>query len=99
MALRGSVADRDTEPLAGGIRVIERPGGCYWCDEASGAEFGPFKTVAEALADANASEEEDLALEPGSALHEVEDEIGLNDWIDPETGSPAEGYAPHLEDH
>jgi len=82
-----------------GIRVVERPDGCYWCDEETGAEFGPFRTVAEALADANASEDADLALAPGSALHEVEEEIGLSDWIDPDTGAPAEGYAPHIEDH
>ena len=82
-----------------GIRVIERPDGCYWIDDDTGAEFGPFQTVAEALADANASEDIDLSLEPGSALLEIEEEIGLSDWIDPDTGAPAEGYTPHIEDH
>ncbi len=85
-----------TEP---GVKVVERPDGCYWLDEDTGAEFGPFRTVAEALADANASEDEELALEPGGTLHEIEEEIGMADWIDPETGAPAEGYSPHIEDH
>jgi hypothetical protein len=82
-----------------GTRIVERPNGFFWCDQDTGAEFGPFDSLAEALADANAGEEADLALAPGSALHEIEEEIGLADWIDPDTGSPAEGYAPHIEDH
>jgi hypothetical protein len=80
-------------------RIVERPNGFFWCDEDTGTEFGPFASLAEALADANATEEADLALEPGGALHAIEDEIGLADWIDPDTGAPAEGYCPHIEDH
>jgi hypothetical protein len=37
-------------------------------------------------------------LEPGETLREAEDEVGINQWIDPETGEPAEGQSPpHLE--
>ena len=32
-------------------------------------------------------------------LHEIEEEIGINDWIDPDTGEPAEETFTHLEDH
>lgn len=80
-------------------RIVERPDGFYWFDDTTGAPFGPFKTYAEAQADANATEDAELALEPGRALHEIEEEIGLADWIDPETGQPAEDYSPHIEDH
>lgn len=99
MATRRTAARDEIEPDQSGTRVIERPDGYYWFDDDTGAEFGPFKTVAEALADANAGDDGDLALEPGSALHAVEEEIGLADWIDPDTGAPAEGYSPHIEDH
>lgn len=34
------------------------------------------------------------APDPVEALRQVEDEIGINDWIDPETGEPAEGHSP-----
>ena len=33
------------------------------------------------------------------ALHEAEAEIGINDWIDPDTGEPAEETYTHIEDH
>jgi hypothetical protein len=33
------------------------------------------------------------------ALREVERDIGINEWIDAETGEPAEGQSPpHLEE-
>lgn len=28
------------------------------------------------------------------SLHEAEGDIGINDWLDPETGEPAEGQSP-----
>ena len=34
------------------------------------------------------------APEPGESLREAESEIGIADWIDPETGDPAEGLSP-----
>jgi hypothetical protein len=37
--------------------------------------------------------------EPGESLEEAEDEIGVADWIDPDTGELAEGQsAPRLHD-
>jgi len=33
------------------------------------------------------------------ALHEVESELGISEWIDPDTGGPAEDSVPRLEDH
>ena len=75
-------------------RVIERPDGFYWKDGAE--QYGPFPTRAEAEADMQAGEA-DLA--PGETLQEAESELGINDWIDPDTGGPAEDSVPRIEDH
>lgn len=46
-----------------------------------------------------AAEEANEAPEPGETLAEAESELGINDWIDPETGEPPEGQSPpRLED-
>ena len=77
-------------------RVIERPDGFYWQHKASGEEFGPFATLIDAVDD---MEYGAAALEAGESLEEAESEIGIADWIDPETGQPAEESVPHIEDH
>jgi len=33
------------------------------------------------------------------ALQEAESELGINEWIDPDTGGPAEDNVPRIEDH
>ena len=38
-------------------------------------------------------------LEPGESLAEAESEVGIADWIDPDTGQPAEESVPRIEDH
>ena len=77
-------------------RVVERADGFHWIALDGRQEFGPFETQADALSDMTASDEDAVA--PLSALQEVEREIGIADWIDPETGEPAEGGCPpHLE--
>lgn len=78
-------------------RILERPDGFYWRAEDGGAEYGPFPTMAEAVADMQAPEDD--AYEPGETLAEAEDEIGISDWIDPDTGEPAEESIPRTEDH
>ena len=47
----------------------------------------------------HAVERSDSAYEPGETLAEAEDEIGISDWIDPDTGEPAEESIPRTEDH
>jgi len=89
---------REGAPLAG--RVIERPDGFYW--EAKKDEtHGPFATLAEAeadkLADGGAAEEDEVEV-PGT-LQEAESELGVAEWIDPDTGGPAEDNVPRIEDH
>ena len=38
-------------------------------------------------------------LDSSGALHEAEAELGISEWIDPDTGVPAEDSVPRLEDH
>ena len=82
-------------------RIIERPDGFYWQDKRTDEEFGPFPTLIEAVEDMdhnlNFSIEQEL--EQDENLKEAEEELGIADWIDPETGEPAEGQTPHIEDH
>jgi hypothetical protein len=78
------------------LRIIERPDGFYWQRMENGEEFGPFPTLSKAAED---MEYADANLEAGESLEEAESEIGIADWIDPETGQPAEASVPHLEDH
>ena len=78
-------------------RVIERPDGFYWQSQTDGREAGPFPTLAEAIEDMQYQGESDV--EPGETVEEAEAELGLSDWIDPETGELAEESVPRLEDH
>jgi hypothetical protein len=89
------VAKQD-EPVAG--RVFKRPDGYYW--DAKGREpRGPFATRGEAEADLLAGGPTEEALEAEEGLQEAESELGISDWIDPDTGGPAEDHVPHIEDH
>lgn len=38
-------------------------------------------------------------LDTADDLHEAEQELGINEWIDPDTGVPAEDSVPRIEDH
>ncbi len=78
-------------------RIIERPDGFYWRDEAGEKEYGPFPTLLAAAQDmlVTAANEE---LEEGESVGEAESEIGIMDWIDPDTGQPAEETTPRLTD-
>lgn len=76
--------------------IIERPDGYYWQGEKSAEWVGPFPTREEAQADMQRGDE---AIEPGETLEEAEAEIGIADWIDQETGAPAEESVPRIEDH
>jgi len=41
----------------------------------------------------------DDELDTADDLHETEAELGISEWIDPDTGAPAEDSVPRLEDH
>lgn len=79
-------------------RIVARPDGYHWLSSDGRREFGPFEAFDEALADLQATDEGDVA-RPGGALLDAERDIGIADWIDPDTGEPAEGQStPHLQD-
>jgi hypothetical protein len=91
------------EPEAGQTALVgdeacltERPDGFYWQDKLTGKFYGPFPSSTEALLDMQYQEDSDY--EEGETLHEAEEEIGIADWIDPDTGEPAEGSTLHLCD-
>lgn len=79
-------------------RIVSRPDGYYWQSPDGQQQFGPFADRLEALADRDRYNEE--ALSEGETVQEAEQEIGIADWIDLETGAPAEGLSPpHLDEH
>lgn len=75
--------------------IIERPDGFYWRSAGDGREYGPFATRGEAADDMEFAEADAGDIE---TLVEAESEIGIADWIDPETGELAEESIPHIED-
>lgn len=78
-------------------QITVRPDGYYWRAPDGKQDFGPFPSFELAVADMGATYE--LAPEPGETLQEAEDEIGISDWIDPDTGEPAEGAShPRFEE-
>lgn len=77
----------------GKSRLVERPDGFYWQDEYSAKLYGPFPTLADAMQEMQYREDSDY--EEGESLQEAEAEIGIANWVDPETGELAEGLTPH----
>jgi hypothetical protein len=77
--------------------IIDRPDGYYWRAPNGKQEFGPFESFEAARADRDRFDEERPV--PGESLQQAESELGISDWIDAETGEPAEGQSPpHLDE-
>ena len=91
----GSKVARDELPEE---PVLKRPDGFYW-QKASGELRGPFASRGEAEADRLAGGAANGEFDAGESLQEAESEIGVSEWIDPDTGGPAEDNVPRLEDH
>jgi len=87
----------ETPPDYDRTRIIERPDGFYWQDRDGGREYGPYESLMDAVQDMEIGG--DRTLEAGESLEEAEDEIGIADYLDPDTGQPAEEGIPRLEDH
>jgi hypothetical protein len=85
----------DTEPAD--TSIVERPDGFYWVADDGRQEIGPFPSFSEAERDMSTALQADAG--PGETLAEAESELGIADWIDPETGLPAEEQRPRIEDH
>lgn len=84
-----------------GGHIVERPDGYHWLARDGRLEFGPFDSLESAQVDSEAGNEaiSEEALAPTETLHNIEREMDLADWIDPETGALAEGASPpHLND-
>lgn len=88
----------ETPPDYDRTRIVERPDGFYWQAKDGGREYGPFTTLMEAVQDMEAGGEGE-EVEPGETLEEAEKELGISEYIDPDTGVPAEDGVPRLEDH
>ena len=73
------------------VQIVSRPDGYYWIAPDGRQEIGPFESREMAQSDMEFVDEE--TPEPGESLQEAEDEIGIADWIDPDTGEPAEGQS------
>lgn len=81
-------------------RVIERPDGFYWQDDADGREYGPFETMVEAVADMQLADVESGADEADTDdLREAGDVLGVPDWVDPDTGQLADDERTRTDDH
>lgn len=90
--------EEPVDPPIQAPRVFKRPDGYYW--DAKGRDpRGPFATRAEAEADLLAGGAAAGDFEPEETLREAESELGISEWIDPDTGGPAEDSIPRLEDH
>lgn len=85
------------------VSVVERPDGFYWKANDEARECGPFASLLAAMEDAASRSEADTAppesVSGAEAVSEAEAELGVSDWIDEETGEPAEENAPRLEQH
>jgi hypothetical protein len=91
-----AVDDELLDTSDGSERIFSRPDGYYWQALDGKQDIGPFDTLAEAMADMDSGDAAGWA--PGETLAEAESEIGVADWIDPDSGALAEGQAPtHLE--
>jgi hypothetical protein len=79
-------------------RILRHPDGFYWRNALH--EVGPFATLADARADMDSAQTADAAgLASDESLQQVEDDIGVESWIDNDTGSLAEEQRPRIEEH
>lgn len=88
-----------SESLSDGdnTRLVEHPDGFYWQTKDGRRENGPFPTWLDAEQDMQLADEQ--SIEVGETLQEAGAQIGIADWIDPDTGELAEENLARLEDH
>jgi hypothetical protein len=85
----------ETGPDFDRTRLIERPDGFYWQSTDGGREYGPFASLIAAVEDMAVTDTGD----DDTSLQEAEEAFGVAEWLDAETGAPAEDSVPRLEDH
>jgi len=79
-------------------RVFERPDGFWWIDEADTREYGPFRTLIEAVEDMHA-DDESAGEDADEALRSAGQALGVPDWIDPDTGELADDERTRTDEH
>jgi hypothetical protein len=88
---------RETAPEFDNARIIERPDGFYWQSKETGEESGPFRTLDDAVEDLEFSA--DAEFDVPDTLEEVEADLGVEGYIDPETGELEDPSLPRLGEH
>src|SRR3954462_14123083 len=91
---KSSVSREET----GAEPILKRPDGFYWQGK-SGEVRGPFVTRGEAEADRLAGGSTEGEFDAGESLQEAESEIGVSEWIDPDTGGDRRGQVPPPRNH
>ena len=79
-------------------RVIERPDGFWWIDEAEGREYGPYPTLIKAVDDMQAADDDAPDIDD-DALRSAGEALGVPDWIDPDTGELADDERTRTDEH
>jgi len=92
-----TIAIPETLPEYDATRITKQPDGYYWQAKDDGRQYGPYATLLEAVQDMQRHGAD--AIEPGETLEEAQAEIGIADWIDPDTGLPAEEDGTRTEQH
>ncbi len=91
------IAEGLSSALPGGDDVVEHPDGYYWVAPDGKQEFGPFASRESARADRDRWNEEAPA--EGETVQEAESEIGIDKWIDAESGEPGpDPWPPYLKE-
>ncbi|HLT26544.1 MAG TPA: hypothetical protein VK047_07585 [Zeimonas sp.] len=88
-----------TPPDFDHTRVIERPDGFWWIDEAEGREYGPFASLVEAVDDMQAADDETVLDDADEAVRSVGEALGVPGWIDPDTGELADDEWTRTDEH
>jgi hypothetical protein len=79
------------------FKVVERDGAFWVLPRFASAQRGPYASLIEAIEDQSVVNDDEI--EPGETLAEAEAEMGVADWIDPDTSELAEDSVPHIEEH
>ena len=77
----------ETPPEFDQTRLIERPDGFYWQSKRDGREYGPFRTLLGSRT-GHAAQRRIHSRARGDN-EEAKAEVGIADWIDPDTGEPS----------
>jgi len=80
-------------------RVFERPDGFWWIDEVEAREYGPFRSLIEAVEDMNAADDEAPDENSDEVLRSAGEALGVPDWIDPDTGELADDERTRTDEH